>query len=55
MTSFPILTTMKRYVGKIRTMRNEIRTERFMNSLPPQIRADIGWPDMDGQRHVRDN
>lgn len=46
MTPFTILHTMKRYVGKVRTMRNEIRTERFLNALPADLRADIGWPDM---------
>ena len=46
MIRFPILRSMKRYAGKVRTLRNEIRTERFLNSLPADIRADIGWPDM---------
>lgn len=41
-----IFNTMKHYVGKVRTIRNEIRTARLLNSLPPEIRADIGWPDM---------
>ncbi|OJU51265.1 MAG: hypothetical protein BGO03_02465 [Mesorhizobium sp. 61-13] len=41
-----IFNTMKHYVGKVRTIRNEIRTVRLLNSLPPEIRADIGWPDM---------
>ncbi|MGB3537620.1 MAG: hypothetical protein WBA42_05635 [Mesorhizobium sp.] len=46
MTHFSILHAVRRYVGKVRTLRNEIRTERFLNSLPSDIRADIGWPDM---------
>jgi hypothetical protein len=46
MTRLSIVSTMKHYVGKVRTIRNEIRTERFLNSLPPEIRADIGWPDL---------
>jgi hypothetical protein len=25
-------------------MRDEIRTERVLNSLPASIRKDIGWP-----------
>lgn len=45
MTHFTILHVMKRYVGKVRTLRNEIRTERFLNGLPANIRNDIGWPD----------
>lgn len=46
MTEFAIFSSVKRYIGRIRTLRNEIRTERFLNALPPEIRADIGWPDM---------
>ncbi len=46
MTQFTILHTMKRYIGKVRTLRNEIRTERLLNSLPIEVQADIGWPDM---------
>lgn len=53
MNSFTILRSMRRYVGKIRTMRNEIRTERFLNSLPLEIRHDIGWPDMHGTNRAR--
>lgn len=33
------------YAGKVQTMRNTIRTERFLASLPADIRKDIGWPD----------
>lgn len=54
MISFTILRSVQHYVGKIRTMRNEIRTQRFMNGLPADIRKDIGWPDMYGSRG-RDN
>ncbi|MBZ9679010.1 hypothetical protein [Mesorhizobium sp. ES1-1] len=46
MDGYSILRGMRHYVGKVRTMRNEIRTQRFMNSLPADIRKDIGWPDM---------
>lgn len=54
MTRFTILHAMRRYVGKVRTLRNEIRTERFLNSLPPHVRADIGWPDVhEGWREHR--
>jgi hypothetical protein len=40
-----IFRTIRHYAGKVRTMHNEIRTERLMNSLPTSIRKDIGWPD----------
>ena len=43
------------YVGKVRTMRNEIRTQRLMNSLPADIRKDIGWPDMYAERRSHGN
>ncbi len=46
MIDFAILHALRRYVGKVRTLRNEIRTERLLNSLPPGVRADIGWPDL---------
>jgi hypothetical protein len=55
MNGFSILHSMKRYVGKIRTMRNEIRTERVLNALPSDIRRDIGWPDIYAGRRFRDN
>jgi hypothetical protein len=55
MNSFGILNSVQHYVGKIRTMRNEVRTQRFMNSLPADIRKDIGWPDMyEGHRRMRE-
>lgn len=40
-----IFRAFRHYAGKVRTMHNEIRTARFMNSLPDDIRKDIGWPD----------
>lgn len=45
MTRFTVFALMKNYVGKVLTIRNEIRTERQMNALPAHLRADIGWPD----------
>lgn len=42
------------YVGKLRTMRNEIRTRRALDSLPAELRKDIGWPDQyHGLRNTR--
>lgn len=46
MTQLTILHSVKRYIGKVRTLRNEIRTERLLNSLPAEVRMDIGWPDL---------
>ena len=45
--------TISRYAGKIRTLRDDIRTERLLNSLSAQTRRDIGWPDQFTDRHVR--
>jgi len=54
MNGFTILRGMRHYVGKIRTVRNEIRTQRFLNTVPADIRKDIGWPDLyDGR--IREN
>ncbi len=54
MTAFTpsIFRSIARYAGKIRTMRNDIRTERFLNSLPAELRKDIGWPDMLAERRA---
>jgi hypothetical protein len=53
MNGFTILRSVQHYVGKIRTMRNEIRTRRFLDGLPQSIRKDIGWPDNYEGRHGR--
>ena len=37
--------TFRQYAGKLKTMRDEMRTRRFLDSLPNDIRKDIGWPD----------
>ncbi|MBX3579721.1 MAG: hypothetical protein KF723_21160 [Rhizobiaceae bacterium] len=36
---------VQRYVGRVRTFHREIRTIRYLNTLPASIRKDIGWPD----------
>ena len=48
-----LLRTISRYAGKIRTLRDDICTERLLNSLSAQTRRDIGWPDQFTDRHVR--
>ncbi|CAG1016248.1 hypothetical protein RHIZO_05324 [Rhizobiaceae bacterium] len=45
MDTFTPLEIARRYLGKIRTLRDDIRTERQISALPPSIRKDIGWPD----------
>ena len=39
-----MLRTFARYAESWRDLRDEIRTERILNSLPQDIRKDIGWP-----------
>jgi hypothetical protein len=33
----------------MQAIRNQLRTERFLDSLPGDIRKDIGWPDRLGE------
>lgn len=48
-----IFRTIRYYAGKVQTMRDEVRTERLLNSLPASIRKDIGWPDSYPERRAR--
>ena len=51
MNPFHVARSISRYFGKVQTVRNQIRTERFLHSLPADVRKDIGWPDrFDGAR-----
>ena len=45
MTVFAPIVTARHYLGKIRTLRAQMRTARLIASLPPSIQKDIGWPD----------
>lgn len=49
MNPLNVVRSIRRYAGKMQTLRNEARTERFLNSLPSDIRKDIGWPDRFGK------
>ena len=53
MQVFAPFRSVRRYMGKIKTIRDEIRTERLMNSLPEELRRDIGWPERLPDRHSR--
>lgn len=53
MYDFAIASAIRYFVGRVRTTHRTLRTERFLNALPPEIRADIGWPDVDDSRHRR--
>ncbi len=41
------------YFHRMRRMRDEIRTEQLISSLPKEIRKDIGWPDAYAARRAR--
>ncbi len=45
MFPFASIEIARRYLGKIRTLRDDIRAERQISALSPSIRKDIGWPD----------
>jgi len=42
--SFAPIAAISRYTANMRALRQNIRTERVLNSLPAEIRKDIGWP-----------
>ena len=42
-----------RYTATLRALREDIRTERILNSLPADIRKDIGWPEIYAGRRSR--
>ena len=44
---------VRHYAGKIRTMRDEIRTRAFPEFASRRIRKDIGWPDRYPQATAR--
>ncbi|AWC23508.1 hypothetical protein CO731_02980 [Aminobacter sp. MSH1] len=39
-----IIGSISRYGADIRRARREARSLRRLNSLPPEIQKDIGWP-----------
>jgi hypothetical protein len=45
--------TLSRYRTALRTVHEEIRTERLINELSPRLRKDIGWPDAYAERRAR--
>ena len=44
--SFAPMAVIGRYTASLRALREDIRTERILNSLPAEIRKDIGWPEI---------
>jgi hypothetical protein len=40
-----ILGMLWRYAARLRAARNQVLAERLLDSLPLDLRKDIGWPD----------
>jgi len=51
--SFAPLAVIGRYAANLRALREDIRTERILNSLPADLRKDIGWPEIYAGRRSR--
>jgi hypothetical protein len=49
----PVFGIIGRYAANWRALREQIRTERIMNALPPEVRKDIGWPELYAGRRAR--
>ncbi len=50
--SFGPIAAIARYTAGLRALRDDIRTERILNSLPANVRKDIGWPEVRGGRRT---
>lgn len=48
MPSLPstVYTAVSGFIARRSAIRAAIRTERIIGALPPQMRKDIGWPDL---------
>lgn len=53
MNTLTIARSFRQFAGRLRRMHVESRTERFLDSLPADIRKDIGWPDRFQESPVR--
>ncbi|MEK1890912.1 MAG: hypothetical protein AAAB35_25770 [Phyllobacterium sp.] len=50
---FGIVQTVRRLLTDFAAYREELRTERHLNSLPEHVLKDIGWPDAYAERLAR--
>ncbi|ATU90383.1 DUF1127 domain-containing protein [Phyllobacterium zundukense] len=50
---FNIINTVRRLLTDFAAYREELRTERHLNSLPEHVLKDIGWPDAYAERLAR--
>lgn len=46
MTPFDPIAIARRTLGRLKALRDEIRTRRLIAGLPAELRKDIGWPDV---------
>jgi hypothetical protein len=44
-----LFSTFHRIAADLRARRARYVTERAIGRLPPELRKDIGWPDMQGE------
>lgn len=45
-----IMTSIGRFAHSFHAARTRYLTERSIGALPPEIRKDIGWPDVEPSR-----
>ena len=50
---FSIVKTVRRLLTDFAAYREELRTERYLNTLPDYVLKDIGWPDAYAERLAR--
>ncbi|MDQ0997192.1 uncharacterized protein YjiS (DUF1127 family) [Phyllobacterium ifriqiyense] len=52
---FDIVQSVKHWFSEFAIHRQELRTERHLNSLPEHLLKDIGWPDAYAERLAKRN
>ena len=52
---FEMVRSVKRWFSDFAIHREELRTERHLNSLPEHLLKDIGWPDAYAERLAQRN
>lgn len=52
---FDIVQSVKHWFSEFAIHRQELRTERHLNSLPEYLLKDIGWPDAYAERLAQRN
>ena len=52
---FDMVRSVRRWFSDFAIRREELRTERHLNSLPEHLLKDIGWPDAYAERLAQRN